>query len=357
MTKSASPILTQIQDQITLSLLEQKPSSFNQLFASNRLPCSVNHACQTAKTQIHPGRTASLERCRAAPKGGFLAIDFVIVKHAGLEIEGLSFNYASTQKQPIHSHAIVSSAIVYPKDRSRYAPDPIVHRLEPHISQALATTAYPYRRATEEMVTTAIQAKNDGISFEAVLVDGEFTSKEGLTGLTEAGIAMIGRYRTDVKIEFENQVLSVKALAQRFPPSKARYYARFGCYVKRVTVLIPGVGNIALVFIWKRVSDGLDLSVLVSNYEGGIQTILAAWKARWTLEVCHRLFKQNFGLGKCQARSFAAQLLHSSLVLRAFHEVCLVRRSEPFLSWRAAQAVAVEKFKNTVVTVYSRVRV
>ena len=115
MTKSASPILTQIQDQITLSLLEPKPSSFNQSFASNRLPCSVNRACQTAKTQIHPGRTASLERCRAAPKGSFLAIDFVIVKHAGLEMEGLSFNHASTQKQPIYSHAIVSSAIVYPK--------------------------------------------------------------------------------------------------------------------------------------------------------------------------------------------------------------------------------------------------
>lgn len=98
MTKSASPILTQIQDQITLSLLEQKPSSFNQLFTSNRLPCSVSHACQTVKTEIHPGRIASLERCRAAPKGGFLAIDFVIVKHSGLEIEGLSFNYASTQK-------------------------------------------------------------------------------------------------------------------------------------------------------------------------------------------------------------------------------------------------------------------
>ena len=272
-------------------------------------------------------------------------------------MEGLSFNHASTQKQPIYSHAIVSSAIVYPQNRCGYAPDPIVHRLEPHISLALATTDYPYRRATEEMVTTAIQAKNDGIPFEAVLVDGEFTSKQGLTGLTEAGIAMIGRYRSDVKVEFENEVLSVKALAQRFPPGEARYYARFSCYVKRVTVFIPGVGNIALVFIWKRVSDGLDLSVLVSNYEGGIQTILAAWKARWALEVCHRLFKQNFGLGKCQARSFAAQLLHSSLVLRAFHEVCLVRRSEPVLSWRAAQAVAAEKFKNTVVTVYSRVRV
>jgi hypothetical protein len=355
MTKSASPILTQIQDQITLSLLEQKPSSFNQLFASNRLPCSVSHACQTAKTQIHPGRTASLERCRAAQKNGFLAIDFVIVKHTGLEIEGLSFNYASTQKRPISSHSYVSSAIVYPKDRLGYAPDPIAHRLEPHISQDLATPDYPYQKATEEMLKTATQARNDGIAFEAVLVDGEFTSKESLNGLAKAGIAIIGRYRTDVNVEFEGETLSIKALAQRFPPGKAHYYNHFGCYVKRVKVLIPGVGTIALIFIWKRVSDGLDLCVLVSTYEGGVQTILAAWKARWALEVCHRLYKQNFGLGKCQAQSFATQLLHSSLVLRAFHEVCLVRRLSPFLPWRVAQVITAEKFKNTVVTEYSRV--
>ena len=355
MTKSASPIVTQIQDQITLSLLENKPSSFNQLFASNRLPCSVSHACQTVKTEIHPGRTASLERCRAAPKGGFLAIDFVIVKHTGLMIEGLSFNYASTQKRPISSHALVSSGIVYPKDRSGYAPDPIPHRLEPHISKLLATPDYPHQTASQEMLLTAIQARKDGIPFEAVLVDGEFTSKESLNGLAQAGIAIIGRYRTDVKVAFEDETLSVKALAQRFPPGKARYYAHFGCYVKRVKVLLPDVGEIALVFIWKRVSDGLDLCVLVSTYEGGIQTILAAWKARWALEVCHRLYKQNFGLGKCQAQSFAVQLLHSSLVLRAFHEVCLVRRLEPFLTWRVAQVKTAEKFKNTVLTVYSGV--
>jgi hypothetical protein len=134
MTKSVSPIVTQIRDQITLSLLEQKPSSFNQRSASNPLPCTISHACQAIKNEIHPGRTASLECCRAAPKGGFLALDFVIIKHTGLMIEGLSFNYASTQKRPINSHAFVFSAIVYPKERSGYAPDPIPHRLEPHIS-------------------------------------------------------------------------------------------------------------------------------------------------------------------------------------------------------------------------------
>lgn len=176
-------MLPQIQDQITLALLEQQPSSLNQLFAVNRFPCSVSYACQTVKTQIHPGRTASIECCQAAPKGGFLAIDFVIVQHQGQSVEGLAFHYASSHKRPIYSHSYVSSALVYPKELAGFAPDPIPYRLEPHISKDLATTDYPYRKPSEEMVDTALQARQDGIQFQAVVVDGEFTTKEGLRGL------------------------------------------------------------------------------------------------------------------------------------------------------------------------------
>ena len=96
MSKTTNTTLAQIQAQVTLSLLEQTPSSLNQLFAENRLPFSISHACQTIKQDLHPGRTESLKRCQIANSGGFLAIDFVILKHLGLELEGLSFNYAST---------------------------------------------------------------------------------------------------------------------------------------------------------------------------------------------------------------------------------------------------------------------
>jgi hypothetical protein len=355
MSKTTNTTLAQIQAQVTLSLLEQTPSSLNQLFADNRLPFSISHACQTMKQELHPGRTESLKRCQIANSGGFLAIDFVILKHLGLELEGLSFNYASTAKQPILSHSFVSSAIVYPKDRFGQAFDAIPYRLEPHISQSLAISEYPYRTATQEMLEVVKQAKEDQIPFEGVLVDGEFTSKEALIGLAKISVPIIGRFRTDVKVKFEDESLSVKTLAQRFLPGKSRYYKRFECYAKRVKVNIVEVGCVELIIIWKRTSNGLDLCVLVNTYSGGLQTILAAWKARWALEVCHRLYKQNFGLGKCQARAFSTQLMHASLVLRAYYEVRSLRAIEAGLSWRVAQARAAELFRKAVLTEFPRV--
>jgi hypothetical protein len=164
---------------------------------------------------------------------------------------------------------------------------------------------------------------------------------------------LIGRYRTDIRVTFESETVGVRRLAERFKPGVSRYYKRFGCYIKRVRVTAPGAGECDLLIVWKYLSDGsLDLCVLISTLEGlGVQTLLAAWKARWALEVAHRLYKreqparcclvskkQNFGLGDCQARAFGFQLCHASLVLQAFFLVRFERLRCSGLSWRVAQA-------------------
>jgi hypothetical protein len=107
-----------------------------------------------------------------------------------------------------------------------------------------------------------------------------------------------------------------------------------------------------LLIVWKYLSDGsLDLCVLISTLEGlGVQTLLAAWKARWALEVAHRLYKQNFGLGDCQARAFSFQLCHASLVLQAFFLVRLERVRCSGLSWWVAQAHVAGSLRLAVLT-------
>lgn len=91
--------------------------------------------------------------------------------------------------------------------------------------------------------------------------------------------------------------------------------------------------------------------MLISTLEGlGVQTLLAAWKARWALEVAHRLYKQNFGLGACQARAFGLQLRHASLVLDAFFLVRLERVRCSGLSWRVAQARVAGSLRLAVLT-------
>ncbi len=108
-----------------------------------------------------------------------------------------------------------------------------------------------------------------------------------------------------------------------YPPGKARYYCRFGVYAKRVQVMWPQVGLVDLVLTWWA-SRG----------------VLEAWLCRWKAEVVHRLYKQTLGREKSQARSFAAQLMHSELVVRAFHAVREVREAYPGMAWRHARRVA-----------------
>ncbi len=109
------------------------------------------------------------------------------------------------------------------------------------------------------------------------------------------------------------------------PPGKARYYRRFGVYAKRVWVMWPQVGPVDLVLTWASRGWGGGVGPGV-HPGGGVQGVLEAWFCRWKAEVVHRLYKQNLGQGKSQARSFAAQLMHSELVVRAFHAVREVRR-------------------------------
>ena len=348
MTKPANPKIADLPVIYTLNLLEQKPPSLHQLHANGSLPCTPTYAAKKLGAELHPGRTESLARARTAPENAFIAVDLVIVEHPGCNIQGVDLNYASSAKRAVLAHAFVSSALVY----ANKAHDPIPYRLEPFLTSALATEEYPHRTAGVAFVETVTQARTDGVVFTAALVDAQFTDQITLGQLKDAKILLIGRYRTDIRVTFEGKTVGVRRLAERYKPGVSRFYKRFGCYVKRLRVTAPGAGDCDLLFVWKYLSDGsLDLCVLISTLEGlGVQTLLAAWKARWALEVAHRLYKQNFGLGACQARAFSFQLCHASLVLQAFFLVRLERVRCSSLSWRVAQARVAGSLRLAVLT-------
>jgi DDE superfamily endonuclease len=347
-TKPANPKIADLSVIYTLNLLEQKSPSLRQLHANGSLPCTPTYAAIKLGADLHPGRTESLARARTAPEGAFLAVDLVVVEHPGCNIQGVDLVYASSAKRAVLAHAFVSSALVYANKEH----DPIPYRLEPFLTSALATEEYPHRTPGAAFVETVTQARTDGVEFQAALVDAQFTDQITLGQLREAKVALIGRYRTDIRVTFEGETVGVRRLAERFKPGVSRYYKRFECYAKRVRVTAPGAGECDLLFVWKRLSDGsLDLCVLISTLEGlGVQTLLAAWKARWALEVAHRLYKQNFGLGTCQARAFSFQLCHASLVLQAFFLVRLERVRCSGLSWRVAQARVAGSLRLAVLT-------
>ncbi|WP_168733394.1 transposase, partial [Deinococcus sp. Arct2-2] len=75
-----------------------------------------------------------------------------------------------------------------------------------------------------------------------------------------------------------------------------------------------------------------------------------AWKARWGIEVIHRLMKQHFALGRCRCRTIQAQDNWAWCVVEALHAVRLVRQEQPQLTWRAAQHRAAQHTELYVLT-------
>ena len=71
-----------------------------------------------------------------------------------------------------------------------------------------------------------------------------------------------------------------------------------------------------LLMVWKAQGFGWHLTTLISCLTAGIQEVFKSWSARWSLEVSHRLRKQNLALGACQCLTYAAHLQHAELVNR-----------------------------------------
>ena len=109
------------------------------------------------------------------------------------------------------------------------------------------------------------------IRCKGVLVDAEFTSKLTLRSLPHFPTGIVGRFRSNTKVEYQGQRLQAKELAEQFLPGKAHYYKRLRLYAKRLSVWLPDVGEIALIFIWYANKTSVKLSVLVSTIAVGLQ--------------------------------------------------------------------------------------
>ncbi|WP_093006070.1 hypothetical protein [Thermus arciformis] len=270
-------------------------------------------------------------------------MDLMPSPHTGPQIQGLGQVYHSGRKAPVWGHLFLSLTLVYPHQ------DPYPLALKPFLNPGMETPLYPAKTPSEALLDEVFDllALEPGLNLKAVVADAQFSGGLTLRSLIRAGVPFVGRMRSRVKVRpLEPEVgesLSVGELLQAYPPGRARYYRRFGAYAKRVRVEWPQVGWVDLVLVWVGRGAGWWGFALVSTLAGGVQEVLEAWFCRWKAEVVHRLYKQNLGQGRSQARSFAAQLMHAELVVQAFHAMREVRLAFPGMAWRHAQRVAGER--------------
>ena len=279
------------------------------------LPVSKQYACKLLARDPCPHQSALARRIPNASKGFFLAGDLLTINHEAPSIEGVGRHHDSGRKAVSWGHTFTSSALV------ALGADPFVLRCDPFLNARMSTRAYPKLTPSEALLNIVGDVVTSAYEMAGVLADAQFCSRLTMRSLKAMGMPFVMRFRRSSKVVFDAQIIRAKDLAERFPPGRARWYSKLQRYVKRVRVVIEEVGVVDLFIVWKPQGFGWHLSVLVSTLEGGVQAVMKAWNARWSLEVSHRFRKQSLALGSCQCLSFASHLQHVDLVAGAFNLV------------------------------------
>jgi hypothetical protein len=157
---------------------------------------------------------AQQARLDGAPPGGYIAVDFTKVEHEGAYMEGVDRHYS--HEGIIWGHRFLTSALVFPDGH-----DPYALEAEAAPTQRMADADYPYLTASEAMMNAVGNVLISGYNAKGVLVDAEFTSKLTLRSLPHFPVGIIGRFSSRIKVRYQGEELSGKALAERFPPGKA----------------------------------------------------------------------------------------------------------------------------------------
>lgn len=334
--------LSSLREGYIAGLLSGK-KSLRAMVSTGLIGMSLSHSCRLMQ-KAHPDTWR--ERIHAAPAGGYLAVDFVKVKHEGKRIEGVDRQY-STQGV-IWGHRLLSSGLVYSDGR-----DPYLLGLEGTVSRRHASALYPYLSASETLLGVAGDVAATEYELKGVVVDAEFITRLSLRSLLQLAVGVIGRFKSNNNVRYQGQTIKARDLAKQFPPGRARYYRKLKCYAKRLTVTLAQVGSVELIIVWfahaKR--TGWKLCLLVSTLEHhGVQALIKAFKARWGLEVSHRILKQNLALAHCQCLRFLAQRHHADFCVSALLRIRNIRQTNPSLSWKQAQQLAALDATNALLT-------
>ncbi|MFK7602146.1 hypothetical protein ACI3L1_08020 [Deinococcus sp. SM5_A1] len=190
------------------------------------------------------------------------------------------------------------------------------------------------------------------IQFKGLVVDAGFTPCEVTHYCIDHNISILGRTKSSSSVNFNGKTLKLSDLASLFPPKVCHYTAEVNWRSKRIPVERGG-RNVDIVIIYRKEHGVWRAFFLVSTFPSeavSLGKLLRAWKARWGIDVIHRLVKQNLSFGKCRYRDIRAHQNWAALIVQAFHAILDVRKRHPELNWRAAQRQAAQKHLELVRT-------
>ena len=161
-------------------------------------------------------------------------------------------------------------------------------------------------------------AHKNGLVVEYVTFDTWYSSKELLTKLSECGYHFVCMIKNNRKVVYKNRFkLNVKTLSKLFNKKQYRYYAGTGFYIKALSVVLPGVGNIKMSIVKNGYNAPIEKTrfIITDLPDIAAQDILKKYLCRWDIEVFFRDIKQFLNFEKAQVRSIQKLNGYLSMVL------------------------------------------
>ena len=306
---------------------------------------STSTAAAALTHQTFTSTNHVMERAVTASPSVYLAFDYTQSFHAGSEMQGLSYSYSSSHQSPKLGQKYASVALVHACEL------PIPISLTYAVSRELENEQYPYLTPSEQLIATIKKMKSLGLHFKGTLVDAEFGTREVVGHCVTHADPLMTRMKSNTRIEYCGETMTLKSLLSYAPRASCHLYPKFNWRAKRLAVQYDGHA-VDILVIWRNVKGIWSAFFLLSTFsqDTSLGELVQAWKARWGIEVIHRLLKQNLSFGDCRYRDIRAHQNWADLAVDAFHLILHVRKECPGASWTSAQLLAAERCLDRVRT-------
>jgi len=251
----------------------------------------------------------TIKNLATAENMGILIVDFTLLKKQfAKDIPSLTYDYNGIDK--CVSKGISAGFIVWSNGAVTIPFDYILWQRKKDAGES-------YKKKTELAKDLIRLAKEYGIPFAEVKLDGAFSSYDMLKSMTDEHINYIARMPSNRFIETTEGRCKISdhyALKMR----KNEKYKMIKCFYKGIPVYI---------IAYKRNGKNgtKEIIYLVSNINRSPEQHVVAFEGRWVIEKHFRTTKQSIGLADCQSIDAEKQQLHIFLVMATYTVLQLIK--------------------------------
>ena len=198
-----------------------------------------------------------------------------------------------------------------------------------------ATASKRIKEYDKDKITLAMdmvrEAIRKGIRFQYLLADSWFTCKEIIRFVHSRrikchylGCIKVGE-KGKTKYHFDKNDFTAPALIRHLNKKDTKKYSRkLRCWYITADVKFAGIS--CRMFFVRRSKHGKWSGLITTNTGLDFFEAYRIYAQRWSQEVVFKESKGLLGLGKCQAKDFAEQIAHTSIVALQYNILSLVKR-------------------------------